>query len=218
MIDSGIDPSHPELRDNVLFVDNTIPCNRLTAIFGGGVGKLHDCSKSDTDGHGTWVASRMVGDDNGIGTNGIAPDAKVMGYKALATGYGGLTSWIADAMLRACDNDADVINMSLGGYDDVHDTDFAKDYAEDYFLWKDAVDYCRAKGTAIVASAGNEHVRNLRQTVTLTGYSGTRTIAGAGVVSSEKAEGVNAFPGDAAIEKYVNDYRGMLETPRASPA
>ena len=89
VIDSGIDPSHPELRDNVLFVDNTIPCNRLTAIFGGGVGPLHDCSKSDTDGHGTWVASRMVGDDNGIGTNGIAPDAKVMGYKALATGYGG---------------------------------------------------------------------------------------------------------------------------------
>ena len=217
VIDSGIDPSHPELRDNVLFVDNTIPCNRLTAIFGGGVGPLHDCSKSDTDGHGTWVASRMVGDDNGIGTNGIAPDAKVMGYKALATGYGGLTSWIADAMLRACDNDADVINMSLGGYDDVNDPDFAKDYAEDYFLWKDAVDYCRAKGTAIVASAGNEHVRNLRQTVTLTGYSGTRTIAGAGVVSSDKAEGVNAFPGDAAIEKYVNDYRGMLETPAGVP-
>jgi lantibiotic leader peptide-processing serine protease len=217
VIDSGIDPSHPELRDNVLFVDNTIPCNRLTAIFGGGVGGLHDCSNSDTDGHGTWVASRMVGDDNGIGTNGIAPDAKVMGYKALATGYGGLTSWIADAMIRACDNDADVINMSLGGYNDPADPDFAKDYAEDYFLWKDAVDYCRGKGTAIVASAGNEHVNNLRKTVTLTGYSGTRRIAGAGVVSSVKAEGINAFPGDAAIEKYVNDYRGMLETPAGVP-
>ena len=217
VIDSGIDPLHPELRDNVLFVDNTIPCSRLTAIFGGGTGPLHDCSKSDTDGHGTWVASRMVGDDNGIGTNGIAPDAKVMGYKALATGYGGLTSWIADAMLRACDNDADVINMSLGGYDDPADPDFAKDYAEDYFLWKDAVDYCRGKGTAIVASAGNEHVNNLRKSVTLTGYSGTRTIAGAGVVSSVKSEGVNAFPGDAAIEKYVNDYRGMLETPAGVP-
>lgn len=217
VIDSGIDPSHRELRDNVLFTDNTIPCNRLTAIFGGGVGRLHDCSKSDTDGHGTWVASRIVGDDNGIGTNGIAPDAKVMGYKALATGYGGLTSWIADAMLRACDHDADVINMSLGGYDDVNDPEFAKDYAEDYFLWKDAVDYCRAKGTAIIASAGNEHVNEQKRTVTLTGYSGTRTISGAGVVSSAINEGVNAFPGDAKIEKYVNDYRGMLETPAGVP-
>jgi lantibiotic leader peptide-processing serine protease len=216
VIDSGIDPSHPELRDNVLFTANTIPCNRLTAIFGPGAGGLHDCSKSDTDGHGTWVASRIVGDDNGIGTNGIAPDAKVMGYKALATGFGGLTSWIAAAMVDACDNDADVINMSLGGYDDPNDPEFPKENAEDYFLWQDAVNYCRAKGTAIVASAGNEHVRNLRRTVTLTGLSGTRRIAGAGVVSTDKAEGINALPGET-LQKYVNDFRGMLETPAGVP-
>jgi subtilisin family serine protease len=140
-----------------------------------------------------------------------------MGYKALATGFGGLTSWIADAMVRACDNDADVINMSLGGYDDPNDPDFAKDNAEDYFLWQDAVDYCRGKGTAIVASAGNEHVRELRKTVKLTGYDESRTIAGAGVVSTDKAEGVNALPGDTELVKYGNDYRGMLETPAGVP-
>jgi len=217
VIDTGIDPSHPELADNVLFTDNTIPCNRLTAIFGGGIGGLHDCSKSDTEGHGTWVASRIAGVRNGIGSNGIAPSAKIMGYKALATGFGGLTSWIADAMVRACDNDADVINMSLGGYDDPADPDFPKDNVEDYFLWQDAVDYCRGKGTAIVASAGNEHLRNLRRTVTLTGFSGTRTIAGAGVVSTVNSEGINAFPGDAGVDKFVNDYRGMLETPAGVP-
>ena len=220
VIDSGIDPMHPELRANVLFVDNTIPCNQLVQTFGplaGGYGWIHDCSEADTDGHGTWVASRIVGDDNGIGSNGIAPDAKVMGYKALATGFGGLTTWIVDAMVQACDRDADVINMSLGGYDDPHDPDFAKDNAEDYFLWADAVSYCRSKGTTIVASAGNEHVRNLRQTVTLTGWSGTRTLTGAGVVSSALNEGVNAFPGDTALEKYGNDFRGMLETPAGVP-
>jgi subtilisin family serine protease len=206
VIDSGIDPNHPELAANVLFVDNTIPCNRLTAIAGGGIGALHDCSKQDTDGHGTWVASRIVGDDNGSGSNGIAPDAKVMGYKALATGFGGLTSWIADAMVRACDNDADVINMSLGGYDDP-----ATD-ADDYLLWQDAVDYCRAKGTAIVASAGNEHVRNLRQTFTLKG----RRIVGGGVVSTADNECVNALPGDAR-ERFVNDFCGTLETPAGVP-
>ena len=182
-----------------------------------GIGQLHDCSKSDTDGHGTWVASRIVGDNNGIGSNGIAPDAKVMGYKALATGFGGLTSWIADAMVKACNADADVINMSLGGYDDPNDPDFAKENVEDYFLWQDAVNYCRARGTTIVASAGNEHLRNLRQTVTLTGLSGTRTITGAGVVSTALNEGVNAFPGDTELQKYVNDYRGMLETPAGVP-
>lgn len=219
VIDSGIDPTHPELRNNVLFVDNTIPCNRIVQIFGPqhGIGQLHDCSKSDTDGHGTWVASRIVGDNNGIGSNGIAPDAKVMGFKALATGFGGLTSWIADAMVKACNADADVINMSLGGYDDPADPDFAKENVEDYFLWQDAVNYCRAKGTTIVASAGNEHLRNLRQTVTLTGLSGTRTVTGAGVVSSALNEGVNALPGQTTLQKYVNDYRGMLETPAGVP-
>ena len=219
VIDSGIDPTHPELRNNVLFVDNTIPCNRIVQIFGPqqGIGQLHDCSKSDTDGHGTWVASRIVGDNNGIGSNGIAPDAKVMGYKALATGFGGLTSWIADAMVKACNADADVINMSLGGYDDPNDPDFAKENVEDYFLWQDAVNYCRARGTTIVASAGNEHLRNLRQTVTLTGLSGTRTITGAGVVSTALNEGVNALPGQTTLQKYVNDYRGMLETPAGVP-
>jgi len=219
VIDSGIDPSHPELRDNVLFVANTIPCNRIVQIFGPqqGIGQLHDCSKSDTEGHGTWVASRIVGDDNGIGSNGIAPDAKVMGFKALATGFGGLTTWIVDAMVQACDADADVINMSLGGYDDPNDPDFAAENVEDYFLWQDAVNYCRSKGTTIVASAGHEHVRNLRQTVTLTGPSGTRTIVGAGVVSTNPAEGVNALPGDTALERYGNDYRGMLETPAGVP-
>ena len=140
-----------------------------------------------------------------------------MGYKALATGFGGLTSWIADAMVKACNADADVINMSLGGYDDPNDPDFAKENVEDYFLWQDAVNYCRARGTTIVASAGNEHLRNLRQTVTLTGLSGTRTIAGAGVVSTALNEGVNALPGQTTLQKYVNDYRGMLETPAGVP-
>ena len=60
-------------------------------------------------------------------------------------------------------------------------------------------------------------MRNLRQTVTLTGPSGTRTIVGAGVVSSAPAEGVNALPGDTELKRYDNDYRGMLETPAGVP-
>jgi subtilisin family serine protease len=94
----------------------------------------------------------------------------------------------------------------MGGYDDP-----ATD-ADDYLLWQDAVDYCRAKGTAIVASAGNEHVRNLRQTFTLKG----RRIVGGGVVSKADNECVNALPGDAR-QRFVNDFCGTLETPAGVP-
>src|SRR6185369_6124126 len=123
-----------------------------------------DCSSGDTEGHGTWVASRIGGNVNGFASNGIAPDVTLMGFKVLSTTLGGgLTSWIVDGMIRACDADADLINMSLGGYDD------AVVDADDYLLWVAGVNYCRAKGTAIFASAGNEHVRLNRVNMTVGG-------------------------------------------------
>src|SRR5262249_35648749 len=119
VIDTGVQGSHKELHANYDNQDsaNTIPCNLLTREFGP-LGQK-DCSSEDTEGHGTWVASRIVGEANGFASNGIAPNATVIGYKALSTTLGGgLTSWIVDAMIRACDANADLINMSLGGYDD----------------------------------------------------------------------------------------------------
>ena len=58
-------------------------------------------------------------------------------------------------MIDACNHDVDIINMSLGGYRDPN----TASGAQDYLLWVDAVNYCRTRGTAIFASAGNEHVR-----------------------------------------------------------
>jgi len=51
----------------------------------------------------------------------------------------------------------------------------------------------------------------------MTGLSGTRRISGAGLVSTEKVESINALPGET-LQKYVNDFRGMLETPAGVPA
>jgi subtilisin family serine protease len=212
VLDTGVVPSHRELKDNLILNKTTIPCDELEAILGPGNGGLRDCGRDDTEGHGTWVASRIAGDDNGFGSNGVAPDAKIMAFKVLATGFGGLSTWIVDAMIQACDADADVINMSLGGYDDPADPA----QVDDYFLWMDAVDYCREQGTAIVASAGNEHVRNLEQNgVELVGTGETRVADGVGVVST--TEGINAFPGDTELIQFVNDYRGLLETPAGVP-
>src|SRR3954451_18761173 len=178
VVDTGLDGSHKQLAPNYdkQSSANTIPCNVLTLQFGPGLGQK-DCSSTDTEGHGTWVGSRIAGAVNGFASNGVAPNVQVMGFKTLSTTLGGgLTTWIVDGMLRACDADADLINMSLGGYDDPTN---AAD-VEDYLLWADAVQYCRGQGTAILASAGNEHVRVNRVDRTV----GTRPLAGVGQVDT----------------------------------
>ena len=205
VLDTGVQGSHKELLPNYDNQNstNTIPCNLLTLQFGP-LGQK-DCSSEDTEGHGTWVASRIAGALNGFASNGIAPKVTISGYKVLSTTLGGgLTSWIVDAMIRACDADADLINMSLGGYDAPGVDD------EDYLMWVDATNYCLARGTAIVASAGNEHVRiNSVNTVI-----GGRSLVGVGQVASTDEGIITIIPGDTVAN---NDIRGLLETPAGVP-
>src|SRR5262245_556605 len=60
VVDTGVEGSHKELLPNYdnQSSANTIPCNTLTREFGPGLGEK-DCSAADTEGHGTWVASRI---------------------------------------------------------------------------------------------------------------------------------------------------------------
>jgi subtilisin family serine protease len=205
VLDTGVQGSHKELLANYdnQTSANMIPCNLLTQQFGP-LGEK-DCSSEDTEGHGTWVASRIAGAANGFASNGVAPNVQVIGYKVLSTSLGGgLTSWIVAGMIDACSNDVDIINMSLGGYDDpVAD-------ADDYLLWVAGVNYCRSKGTAIFASAGNEHVRINRVNMTVGGVS----LSGVGRVDSGN-EGISSvIPGEPLADY---DLRGLLETPAGVP-
>jgi subtilisin family serine protease len=205
VIDTGVTGSHKEILPNFdnQASANTIPCNLLTRQFGP-LGQK-DCSNVDTEGHGTWVASRIAGAANGFASNGIAPRSQIMGYKALSTTLGGgLTSWIVDAMIRACDAGADIINMSLGGYNRPGVDD------EDTLLWVAATNYCRAKGTAIFASAGNEHVRINRTSMVVGGV----PLIGLGVVDSGPQGIGTALPGAPLSD---TDFRGLIETPAGIP-
>ena len=225
VIDTGVQGSHKELLANYDNQNstNTIPCSTLTKTYGNATVKqfgLKDCSSEDTEGHGTWVASRILGAANGFASNGVAPRATVTGYKALSTGFGGLTSWIVDAMVRACFADVDLINMSLGGYDDPFDPSnpFAAGDELDYALWVAGVNYCRSQGTAIFASAGNEHVRVSDYTVQPTDGTGLLAgLSGVGRVDTGNEGIVSVVPGTATLSKYSEDVRGMLETPAGVP-
>ena len=214
VLDTGVQGNTKELRSNFdsRTSDNALDCKSIIRDYGLGFltdnGILDECRAGDRDGHGTWVASRIGAAANGFGSNGVAPKVTIRSYKVLAGEFGGLTSWIVGGMVNACHDGADILNMSIEGFDDpTLDSD-----AQDYLLWADAVKYCRARGTAIVAAAGNEHVRIDNANLRVAG----RKFYGAGQVASGSKGIGTVYPGDS-IWPYYTDFRGMLLVPGGVP-
>ena len=78
-------------------------------------------------------------------------------------------------------------------------------------MWVDAVNYCRSKGTAIIASAGNEHVRINKVNLTI----GGRTLKGVGQVSSGMDGIASIAPGRrAGRQRPARTARGSGGRPR----
>ncbi|UPK76566.1 S8 family serine peptidase [Nocardioidaceae bacterium SCSIO 66511] len=97
VLDTGYDADHPDLADQVVAAED---------FTGAGV--------ADSDGHGTHVASTIAGSGAADPSKvGMAPGADLLVGKVLGVG-GGQASWIIAGMEWAVDNDADVVNMSLG--------------------------------------------------------------------------------------------------------
>jgi lantibiotic leader peptide-processing serine protease len=211
VLDTGVLDSHRELQVDRRLGGNFIPCEDLQALFGLGYldrSGLRDCRDTDFEGHGTWVASRIAGAANGFASNGVAPGVRVGSYKVLAAGFGGLSSWILAGLLDACSSRGiDIVNMSIEGYMDPADP-FTPD---DYQLFADAVSYCRSRGVAVFAAAGNEHVRIDRVSMSFDG----RVLDGVGRVTLG-AEGF-ATPSPGAASLAQSDLRGLLEVPAGVP-
>jgi thermitase len=101
VIDSGIDPTHPDLAGKLVpgydYVDN-------------------DDNPRDLNGHGTHVAGIAAAiTNNGIGVAGMAWGARIMPLRALDEEGTGNSAGIASAIGWAHLNGAKIINLSLGG-------------------------------------------------------------------------------------------------------
>ncbi len=138
VIDSGLDLSHPELKDRVY----------------AGRDFLDGVSMVDDTGHGTHVAGIIAANINGRGIQGVTPSAvKILPLKVLnkdTTGfvYKGkvITDIIADAIAYAIEAKASVINMSLGWPQVVNTPRVIR-----------ALDTAAAQGIILVAAAGNNN-------------------------------------------------------------
>ncbi|WP_254660860.1 S8 family peptidase [Bacillus sp. FJAT-27225] len=138
VIDTGIDYNHPDLKENYAFGKSFVPGYE---------------DAMDENGHGTHVAGAIAANGRVMG---IGPDLKVAAYRVFGPSGGAATSHIAEALMAAADDNVDVVNMSLGGYDWFQDPDYAtKDIVADVRLFDRAIQYAINKGVTVVGSAGN---------------------------------------------------------------
>ena len=130
VIDTGVDYTHPDLKDNMWVNVNEIPGNGIDDDNNGYIDDVHGANvianngnadmkntgnPMDDHGHGTHVAGIIGASNNEEGVVGIAYNAKIMAVKAGQTSGYFNQSDIAEAILYAYSMGAEVINMSFGG-------------------------------------------------------------------------------------------------------
>ncbi|WNI21624.1 S8 family serine peptidase [Streptomyces sp. ITFR-16] len=100
VLDTGIDATHPDVKDRVLESRSFVPGEEV----------------DDKNGHGTHVASTIAGSgaaSDGV-NKGVAPQAGLIVGKVLSNEGSGADSGIIEAMEWARAEGADVVSMSLG--------------------------------------------------------------------------------------------------------
>jgi subtilisin family serine protease len=156
VIDTGVDPTHPDLDDNIDW-SRSASCVSGAAV-------RDPASWNDDSGHGTNVAGVIAAEANGIGIVGIAPNVRLAVIKA-SVHSGESDLFLPDAvicsLMWAADHDVDVANNSYstdsalsGGT-----TAFCKDDEEQRVIIKAvgrAVAFAQRRGVSVVASAGND--------------------------------------------------------------
>lgn len=158
-IDGAIDLQHPDLRPNLIdglsrnYLDGSNdPSPPLAAP---GAAAQERPGGSD-DAHGTAVAGIAVArQNNATGGRGVAPDARFFGFNAVALPT---DANLADALQRAVDGGADIVNNSWGPLDPA--SGGSRSYYPASASWQASLQRALTagrdgRGTVVVFAAGN---------------------------------------------------------------
>lgn len=128
IVDTGIDLTHPELKDHLLPGINLLE---------------KGAPPQDDNGHGTELAGIIAATrDNKAGIAGILSGVRLLPIKALDNLGSGDAYTVASGIRQAVDHGAKIIMLSLS------DPSYSKDM-------EDAVRYAEGKGVVVVAATGN---------------------------------------------------------------
>lgn len=128
IIDSGVSPTHPDLTSRLLPGYNAIDGSANSA---------------DVVSHGTHIAGIIAADgSNGIGTAGVAMDARILPVRVVADNGSITIDAIVAGIYWALENGADILNLSFGA-------------VTPSVLEHEAVVAATNMGVPVIASAGN---------------------------------------------------------------
>lgn len=125
VLDAGFDLEHPDLINQIVFPYSTVSTGM------------------NIDDHGTHVAGIIAGQiNNNLFGSGVAPNTSIMPVDVFV-GEQAYSSDVIEGIYYAVAAGADIINMSIGGYN----------YSTAY---NNAIQYAYQSGVVIVAAAGND--------------------------------------------------------------
>lgn len=150
VIDTGAQFDHPDLGGRLLPGYDFVGAKLISDTCPNENGKP-DGDPSDGNGHGTHVAGIAVANrDNDEGIAGIAPGARVLPYRVLDNDGFGCPDDTIEAIRKAIDDGAHVINLSLGEDLPLSSTLF------DSSAYENALQRAVEQGIVVVIAAGND--------------------------------------------------------------
>ena len=160
----------------------------------------------DEFGHGCSVTGVIASQNNNIGGMGIAPFAEIIPLRVLDEKGSGTYSDIAQAIVDATDQGAQIINLSLGGYNASN-------------MLRTAINYALAHDVFVVAATGNTGQSTPLYPAAYDGVIAVGSVNANREISSFSNRGEDTLaPGEAILVPYINnDYVYMSGTSLAAP-
>ena len=152
VLDSGIDPTHPDLQANIDVADS------VNCTAGGRPDQSEGGWYPTTSDHGTHVAGTIAGVRNGVGVVGVAPNVRLASVKVVNDDGFIYPEYAVCGFMWAAQRGMDVTNNSY--------------YIDPFEFWCDdqpdqaavreavarAVNWSSEKGVVSAAAAGNSHL------------------------------------------------------------